>query len=196
MPGRIQPGTENSHLQQGTFTLWFRTERSSAVLTQSYLTCTRDQHPTDTAPVLTKSPAVGQEMEVTRCWCHAATPVPSSSSHAGNTEPCFGFWSLCNLGSLQGVPCPVCSCWQLRQGHSRVPSEGGSWWPAACLGNACSQLHAQSPVLLASPTAVPLQESVLLILSFLPRAQQHSLLPASQGKALEAPGAPTRNPSL
>lgn len=121
---------------------------------------------------------------------------PAPHPMLGAPQHCSGFTVPLQSWSLQGLSMPLCSCWQLRQGHSRVPAQGGSWWPAACLGNACSQPHAQSSVLLASPTAVPLQESVLLILSFLPCAQQHSLLPALQGKALEAPGAPARSPSL
>lgn len=85
-----------------------------------------------------------------------------------------------------------------RQGPSAGRRQGLSWQqpPAACLGNACLQVRAPSSVLLASPAAVPLRGSVLLILAFLPRAQQHNLLPALQGNASEAPGAQAGNHSL
>lgn len=210
-----------------------------------------EHHPTAAAPIFTKLPAVGHEMEVTAvwhrrtarcregvtalaelahtttrshqrsdaahcpggplcrglradtCWCRACPPVPSSSPRAGSSSaPHWLHGPSATLRPCRAAPCPVCPRRQARQGTRQGPSEGprqGVSWqqqPAAGLGNACSQVCAPSPVLLASPAAVPLQGSVLLILSFLPCARQHSLLPALQGNASEAPGTQAGNPSL
>lgn len=85
-------------------------ERSSTALTQPYLTCIRDQHPTDTAPVLTKLPSEGQEMEVAQT---NTSLEPSSHTSVQLLIPCWEHLStalasrsLCNLGPCRASPCP------------------------------------------------------------------------------------------
>lgn len=133
----------------------------------------------------------------TRCWCRAATPVPSSSSPAGSTSALLWLHGPSATSVLAGPPCAPSA----RAGSSGRGTAGplhrvgsGGQQPAWAMPAAKSMPRA--PCSLPAPRQVPLQGSILLILSSLPRAQQHSLLPALQGKALEAPGARARNPSL
>lgn len=214
----------------------------------------REQHPTAAAPIFTKLPAVGHEMEVTAVWhrgmaccregvtasvlawlslptplrgdtgkamllpprvaltvgvCVQRPAVPRIHTGAQLLISCWeqlstalSSWSLCNPRSLQGFPMlrlPMLAGQAgAQQGPSAGPRQGVSWQqqPAACLGNVCIQVHAPSSVLPASPMVVPLRGSFLLIVSFLPHAQQHNLLPALQGYASEAPGTQAGNSSL
>lgn len=120
----------------------------------------------------------------TSCWELLGTALASRSLH--------------NPRSFQGVPVPRLPVPAGQAGAQKGPRQGVSWQqqPAACLGNARVQVRALSSVLLASPMAVRLQGTVLLILSFLPCAQQHDLLAALQGNASEAPGTQAGNPPL
>lgn len=161
-------------------------------------TTARTHQQSDAVPSLGGPHCWGLRAET--CWCCASTLVPSSSSRAGSSSA--PHWLHGRPQSLQGLPVPrlpvLAGQAGAQQGPSVGPGQGVSWQqqPAACLGNACIQVHAPSAVLLASPMAVPLQGSILLILLFLPRAQQHNLLPALQGNTLEAPGTQAGDPSL
>lgn len=136
---------------------------------------------------------------VKTCCCHTSTPLPSSSSHGGSSS---ALHQLHGPSATLGLPVPhlpmLAGQAGARQGPRAAPRQGVSWQhqPAACLGNAGVQVHPPSSVFLASSMVVPPQGSVLLILSFLPRGQQHNLLPALQGNALEAPRSGAGNPSL
>lgn len=178
---RIKPGTVRSptcsrgHSHCGTGQkdprLLYPLPRAAAAPLQA-----REQHPTAAAPIFTKLPAVGHEMEVAAvwqrngtlqggchslwpglaelahttvrshqrsnaapspggphcwglcaetCWCCASTPVPSSSSRAGSSSaPHWLHGPSATLSPCRASPCPVCPCWQVRQGHSRVPAQG------------------------------------------------------------------------
>lgn len=167
---------ENSHLQQRAFMLWFRAERFCTALTQSSQTWVgsashRHRPSFDKVACSGAGDGGGTDRQIAGATQPHQCPAPHLM--LGAPQHCFG-----SMISQQGP----CTGWELVA--SSLP--GQCLQPAPC----------PEPCAPCQPHSSPPAGEHFANLSFLPRAQQHSLLPALQGKALEAPGAPARSPSL